>query len=527
MSLLYRAVWRDDRDKLCDSALESFQTWMQHKDLDLRLPDEGHVERTANGTALEVVVRRALSGAVEAVQMELAEDRERHRERWTTRLTVLDGGEQDRWLWVDLEWVADDASRRPPLAAPKLVRDLIESGDDARVDQVRLTTIAHNIAPAGLAGLIRNEQRTIPLVVFSVDPARGLTPTLRRANETAQRLAGAVQVMVLPAEQTDEFKARVEDGLGVWGGAARVYLPNSGPSGLRPERHRYISSDQLGDDPRRPASILSTMLAAVVTARRPPAIYDAVRRELRLGRDRSDAELLAYAESEIDRLTAERDELKDRLAITEEELLDTQADLESAVEEATRLQNQLQVMLIGQQDATAAGGTVDLAVEARDMSEALRLARERLHNLCIPAGIERDIEILDTQPNSVSWGDLTWRGLRALHLYADEQYDGNFKSWCEHSGHLWAWSASEKKLALRESESVESNRRFAEQRRFPVDTQVDPTGTVIMWSHLKIAEGGGRLAPRVYFHDDTRGVTGKVHIGFVGPHHYTENTKTN
>ncbi|NLG22719.1 MAG: hypothetical protein GX555_14965, partial [Actinomycetales bacterium] len=74
---------------------------------------------------------------------------------------------------------------------------------------------------------------------------------------------------------------------------------------------------------------------------------------------------------------------------------------------------------------------------------------------------------------------------------------------------------------------VESNRRLAEQRRFPVDTQVDPAGTTIMWSHLKIAEGGGRLAPRIYFHDDTRGVTGRVHIGFVGPHHYTENTKTN
>jgi hypothetical protein len=48
-----------------------------------------------------------------------------------------------------------------------------------------------------------------------------------------------------------------------------------------------------------------------------------------------------------------------------------------------------------------------------------------------------------------------------------------------------------------------------------------------MLAHLKIAEGGGPLAPRVYFHDDTRGPTGRVHIGFIGPHKYMENTRTN
>lgn len=72
-----------------------------------------------------------------------------------------------------------------------------------------------------------------------------------------------------------------------------------------------------------------------------------------------------------------------------------------------------------------------------------------------------------------------------------------------------------------------SRAKFRDQRHLPVDIRVDESGRIHMWSHLKIAEGGGPLAPRVYFYDDTRGATGKVHIGYVGPHRHMENTRTN
>ena len=47
-----------------------------------------------------------------------------------------------------------------------------------------------------------------------------------------------------------------------------------------------------------------------------------------------------------------------------------------------------------------------------------------------------------------------------------------------------------------------------------------------MQAHLKISEGGGDLAPRIDFHDDTMGETKRVHVGFVGPHHLVPNTKS-
>jgi hypothetical protein len=45
-----------------------------------------------------------------------------------------------------------------------------------------------------------------------------------------------------------------------------------------------------------------------------------------------------------------------------------------------------------------------------------------------------------------------------------------------------------------------------------------------MLAHIKSIQGGGMQIPRIYFHDDTKGKTGKVHIGFIGPHDLVPNT---
>jgi hypothetical protein len=60
-----------------------------------------------------------------------------------------------------------------------------------------------------------------------------------------------------------------------------------------------------------------------------------------------------------------------------------------------------------------------------------------------------------------------------------------------------------------------------------VSPEIDAKGSTIMEAHLKIAHGGGPLAPRIYLHDDTAGATGKVHVGFFGPHKYVPNKSTN
>ncbi|WP_058954273.1 hypothetical protein [Kocuria rhizophila] len=78
---------------------------------------------------------------------------------------------------------------------------------------------------------------------------------------------------------------------------------------------------------------------------------------------------------------------------------------------------------------------------------------------------------------------------------------------------------------MSESQTVANNAQMSAKRVFKAAKDMDPSGEIYMRAHLKISEGGGDLAPRVYFHDDTAGKTGRVHVGFVGPHYLVPNTK--
>lgn len=168
---------------------------------------------------------------------------------------------------------------------------------------------------------------------------------------------------------------------------------------------------------------------------------------------------------------------------------------------------------------------------AESVSQAVAQAREHLGAwLVVPEEALQMGSELDAVVNARSWGATTWRGLRALAAYArarGEGWDGGgFWEWCA-SGPALGWPATNKKLAMRESSLVEQNEKMLSSRVFPVSREVDPSGRIYMPAHLKVSEGGGPLAPRVYFHDDTGGSTGQVHVGMVGPHKLVPNCKTN
>jgi hypothetical protein len=77
---------------------------------------------------------------------------------------------------------------------------------------------------------------------------------------------------------------------------------------------------------------------------------------------------------------------------------------------------------------------------------------------------------------------------------------------------------------MAESESVNNSPKLRRTCEFPVATDVDPFGRTYMQAHMKIAAGGGNLAPRIYFHFDDRNC--RVHVGLFGPHKWLPNTKT-
>ena len=163
---------------------------------------------------------------------------------------------------------------------------------------------------------------------------------------------------------------------------------------------------------------------------------------------------------------------------------------------------------------------VDAPARANHSSEAVDLAREYLaDHLVIHPDACVDLDLLDGAREARAWGQTTWEAFRALHAYgaalaAPNRYSGDFWTWCEQSGDPRVWRATTKKPAMTESDTVRSNARLRAQRMLPVDRGVAPSGETEMLAHIKIAEGGGNLAPRVYFHVEE--AAARVHVGYVG-----------
>ena len=176
----------------------------------------------------------------------------------------------------------------------------------------------------------------------------------------------------------------------------------------------------------------------------------------------------------------------------------------------------------GADDDSAAPETVET------FAELIAAAREHLQQLELPQSAERDLDALDAAQEAKVWAQDAWLGLRALDEYARNAPDfhGGFWEWCEHGQAEHRWPATQKKLAMKESRTVMEQRSLRSLREFDVSVQVKDTGRMPMFAHLKIVGQGGENIPRIYFHDDAKGATGKVHIGFIGPHRLVPNTRT-
>lgn len=227
----------------------------------------------------------------------------------------------------------------------------------------------------------------------------------------------------------------------------------------------------------------------------------------------------------------ESEELNERLTTLANDREQLQRELDEANEERHKLQLKLETYdsLIADGRAERAEPVDYDAPPAATIAGVIEVAREQCDHVAIPASALREIDALDADEKAADWARELWKGLRALNAYASESghFQGGFWEWCEHSNSEHnVWPATEKKLAMTESETVQSNAKLRRTRRFFVDRKVEQSGYRVMFAHLKIAEGGGQHIPRLYFEDDTKGRTEKVHIGFIGPHRLTPNTQS-
>jgi hypothetical protein len=228
--------------------------------------------------------------------------------------------------------------------------------------------------------------------------------------------------------------------------------------------------------------------------------------------------------------TRERElqELRQLVAKLQEDLETYRQLLEDEKRQNVRLTDQWVTSLLSSGEGS---GSPELKVELepQNVGAAVDLARERGLRVQIPDEALRDIERLNTGRDARADGREVWKGLVAFHCYAVSQDGGKkyngFVHWCRDPGSSHVWPTSSKKLSMNESKSVKRKLRERQARECPISEEVAPSGKMTMYPHLKISTHT-QNAPRVYFYDDTTGTTGKIHVGFIGPHDLMPNTTT-
>ncbi|MGW0663060.1 hypothetical protein [Streptodolium elevatio] len=163
------------------------------------------------------------------------------------------------------------------------------------------------------------------------------------------------------------------------------------------------------------------------------------------------------------------------------------------------------------------------------LADVLLRARAELPHVSLPHALDAGASALDKgEPGHTRvWAGAAWDALRALNAYAAARsantFRGGFRDWCRNPPH-GAYALSPKKFAMKESDAVAGRAKFRRARTFPVPPEVAPEQVVFMEAHVKL-RGIGNPAPRMHFHDDAAGVTGRIHIGYLG--HHLDNTRTN
>lgn len=543
MAVLYRAIWSDVDTRLVGRVYSAFRAWVGQK-VDGQLDVDRGVSAQTDNSSLRVQVIYEESDDSDALVREalyasLVETKD-DGSRWTTTVRSWSGlqtseetGTHGGWQWVDIEAVTREPLDSVTVEAPRFVRELLEQGKNPGRNGTPLSEQAFFYADEDgaeeLAALITDLNRDVPVVVFAPMPANF---QLRNPNQqqspsdmfdasierATAMTAGLAMICSLNFPAAQHFSTILGEDYGVRDGAFRIYLPGLDPAGNDAWCHRYTVLERYINRRDVAGKLIIRAISARAATRRAPASYETAARLLDRYINREPAELrelLGIADKEMNENRSKLTSLNQRY----QNLIEEQQLLE---EENNRLRSDL---VVARKKLVVAEPR--LPDRAETPRQAASMAQEYLSDyLSFPREACVDLADIDSASEARGWGNTAWRAFRALHAYGeslrDESDSGSFWTWCMNSGHPYAWTANQKKLSMRESESVNNNGKLSSKRVFPVSKELDPSGFIYMEAHVKIAEGGGQLAPRIYFLPSRK--TGKVHIGYFGPHRNVPNT---
>ncbi|MEV0437689.1 hypothetical protein AB0I84_21110 [Streptomyces spectabilis] len=495
-----------------------------------------------------------------ATRIQLREDKAEA--TWRTTVTAVRSATRGGTVSVDLECFPNTAQALRT-SKPNLVRELVAELEP-RDGMSRLSVNALRVT----------RDRVHSLVDVLCDPHRQ-KPTLVAARPTqhdrlwSERVAGTMQSVAGDASTyllwdlaaVDAFREAIGHQHRVGPGCVRTFLPLVDPAWpADAARHRLMGSTRWTDATdqtwRGVARGIHTLalerplpqqLAAVEF---PDRVAEQHRQERRETMDK--ARLLTAVPAQRtdgrdEELRAEVTLLNGLLEQADKELSELGWTVRLAERTNTSMQEQLQAV-IAERDGEIEDHltTLDALQQARVEADRLRLlllrqgrsedvveAAESLPG--IPSSFEElwgrlgelehltvtaDQRIavgLDEHAMSRTWAAKGWTALVSLDSYAAAAkagFNGNFYQFCVRP------PAGAKPYPVRQvamTESAPTMSQYGHERLFPV-----PGGQrAQMQAHLKLA-GRGRIAPRVYFLDEVKGVrgesAGRLVVGYIGPH---------
>ena len=153
-----------------------------------------------------------------------------------------------------------------------------------------------------------------------------------------------------------------------------------------------------------------------------------------------------------------------------------------------------------------------------DFEELLTLWDVELRHIEFTGDTAPPLDLYEADPYG-TWAKKTWDALCALDDYAELKKSEGFAGGVHQ--YLAATPSgcrgfSINNFAADESDTVKRTPKFRTPRVLPVPPSVDPSGTVFMGAHVKIAKSG-QVSPRVHLFDDVDR-TGKIYVGYIGRH---------
>lgn len=550
MALIWRCVFEANDAAIKVTGPQIVERWLQRKgaQADLQLPPVGQTlefetkDRFDGGSPVRNDLSVALVESDDTWAHRVAWTEQKAAETVTTSCTLL-VDHAGSHVWIDLDrWGAQAFSDPWIPKAPGLVADYLRSLA-CSIGSAELSAGPRRIDRSGaeqLAHFLLDPDRRIPVVVVSGRSDDSPSIARQRAEEIEERLRGVADVVALQPGASTQISRVLYDQLGpgfdVFNGAIRTYLPGLA-AGSSKWAHRLISPASLmRRPPKQVGEIVAQSLQRAACAQPLPESWTPVLRDTLLGRvgspvGKSDehAEAFELASDELAKTEKALRDIREELFSERSAREDAQRQIEDVrvtaaetEEEAEKLRARVEWLetQLAEAGRPAWGSPeqpeIDLAPETcGELPE--RVDRELSH-VSFPSKLWAPADDLDLHI-STAWAKRAWRAFVAFNAYAQAkqsgQFEGNFLKYCA-DGNPRACPATW--VALRESETTDNNPRYRNLRTFAVDPDSTSAGDEIyMPAHIKI-EPGGNPAPRIHFHDDTGGTTGKIHIGYFGVH---------